>query len=244
MGGEAAGRTRQRQRERDCAPGRVPAAAGHASEGVLRLEQELQSQGIPIRPEAFRPAGILIEEYQQGSEYSAEGIFVDGRTRVLALTAKATTGPPHFIETGHVLPTPLSPEIARAAREQVAAVLVTVGLRWGCLPRQILGCGARRGAATSGSTNSDGGAYPSPIVLGELHVSLGGDYIYVLTQVVIGVELHGSIFDQMLGRRPELGTGTASGAAAVGSSCPRPAGWRLSTTGQQSSETPGSWRGC
>ena len=200
----------------------LPAAARHAREGLLRLEQELQLQGIPVPPGPFQPAGFLIEEFQQGSEYSAEGIFVDGRPRILALTAKATTGPPHFIESGHVLPAPLLPEVAQAAREQVAAALVTVGLRWGVFHVEFWVAPPGSGAATSGSAASDGTADESPIVLGELHVRPGGDYIHVLTRVVTGVQLHGSIFDQMLGRHPEVGTGTASGAAAVRFLMPAP----------------------
>ncbi len=52
----------------------------------------------------------LIEEFAEGKEYSVEFISYKGRHSFLALTEKYTTGAPHFIETGHLEPAPVSEE--------------------------------------------------------------------------------------------------------------------------------------
>ena len=50
----------------------------------------------------------LVEEYAAGQEYSVECISYQGNHRFLALTKKYTTGAPHFIETAHLQPAPVS----------------------------------------------------------------------------------------------------------------------------------------
>lgn len=53
----------------------------------------------------------LIEEFVEGQEYSVEGISYRGEHHILAMTLKYTTGSPHFIETGHMEPAPVSREV-------------------------------------------------------------------------------------------------------------------------------------
>lgn len=47
---------------------------------------------------------LLIEEYIEGEEISVEGIVVNGEFYMFAITDKRTTGIPHFLETGHTIP--------------------------------------------------------------------------------------------------------------------------------------------
>lgn len=47
---------------------------------------------------------LIVEDYIHGDEFSAEGLVVDGRLTLFTLTDKVNTGPPHFYETGHLMP--------------------------------------------------------------------------------------------------------------------------------------------
>ena len=69
--------------------------------------------------EHSRSGEVLIEEFVEGPEYSVETITHGGRTHVVAVTDKITTGVPHFVEVGHSQPSAL-PADARAAVEDAA----------------------------------------------------------------------------------------------------------------------------
>lgn len=51
---------------------------------------------------------VIIEEFVEGKEYSVESISYHGKHNLLAITEKITTGAPHFIETGHNEPAPIT----------------------------------------------------------------------------------------------------------------------------------------
>ena len=70
----------------------------------------------------------LIEEYAEGQEYSVEGITFNGKHHILALTLKYTTGAPHFIETGHLEPAPVSNETFDKVKAAVSHALDTLGI--------------------------------------------------------------------------------------------------------------------
>ncbi|MCL4369188.1 MAG: ATP-grasp domain-containing protein, partial [Actinobacteria bacterium] len=73
---------------------------------------------------AARGGEILVEEFLTGPEISVETISCDGVFRVIAITQKSTSGPPHFVETGHYIPADFDADmvaritsVARAANE-------------------------------------------------------------------------------------------------------------------------------
>jgi biotin carboxylase len=47
---------------------------------------------------------LVVESFIPGEEVSAEAMVVDGKLTLLAITDKINTGPPHFFEIGHVMP--------------------------------------------------------------------------------------------------------------------------------------------
>ena len=51
---------------------------------------------------------LIIEEYVEGPEYSVEAFSYYGQHVIIGVTQKQTTGSPHFIETGHIFPAPIS----------------------------------------------------------------------------------------------------------------------------------------
>lgn len=174
-------------------PAELPQALAHVRAAQAELAAELAAQGMPPAPDS---GAFLVEEFQQGVEYSAEGLFVRGRPVLLAVTGKQTAGPPHFVETGHALPIALDRGSLGALHGTLAGALPALGLRWGVFHVEFW-------------------MHAGRVVLGEVHVRPGGDYIHAMTQHVTGIELHGAVIDQLLGRPLDPAGWRPRGAAAV-----------------------------
>jgi biotin carboxylase len=149
-------------------------------------------------PAAMRPLGrphsFLVETYVEGDEFSAEGVVLDGRPQVLALTRKGKGD--GFVETSHREPAGLDPATAEEAREAVEKALTTVGITHGIFHVEFW-------------TTAEG------VVLGELHDRGGGDFIHALVeQVRPGFRLYGALLDDLLGRAPQPVPPSAGAACA------------------------------
>ncbi|MCF2557798.1 ATP-grasp domain-containing protein [Fournierella massiliensis] len=70
----------------------------------------------------------VVEEYAEGVEYSVECASQGGHHHLLAITRKYTTGAPHFIETGHIEPAPLSPFTVQKVRRVAFHALDSLGI--------------------------------------------------------------------------------------------------------------------
>lgn len=73
---------------------------------------------------------VLVEEYIEGPEVSVEAITNDGRTTILSVTDKMTSGPPEFVELGHAQPSDLTEhraEIEELTRQALRALGLTYG---------------------------------------------------------------------------------------------------------------------
>ncbi|MFD7093561.1 ATP-grasp domain-containing protein [Streptomyces xanthophaeus] len=127
---------------------------------------------------------FLVEEFVEGEEYSAEGLFLDGSPHVLAVTAKRKLPPPHFVEVGHSLPAPLPEAVSAEVAHTVTEALRALKLRFGLFHVEFW-------------LTAEG------IVLGEVHARLAGGYIHrMLAHAVPGLEMFGAVFDDALGRPP------------------------------------------
>ncbi len=73
----------------------------------------------------------LVEEFLTGTEYSVEASSSPAGHRILAITEKATTGAPRFVETGHTLPVRLAAADQAAIADVVTATLDAAGYRYG-----------------------------------------------------------------------------------------------------------------
>ncbi|MDV9173627.1 ATP-grasp domain-containing protein [Streptomyces sp. W16] len=163
---------------------------------AVRLLKDAGGLADAMRELTASDRPFVIEEFVEGAEYSAEGLFLHGQPKVVALTAKETTSAPAFVELGHVVPAPLGPRQAEQARQAVERAVAAVGLTFGLFHAEFWVTG-------------DG------VVLGELHCRPGGDYITVLIERVHpGLEYFGALFDSLFDPEfvPDL---TAHGAAAV-----------------------------
>ncbi|MBN0046134.1 ATP-grasp domain-containing protein [Streptomyces actuosus] len=149
------------------------------SEGVTRIDEPGQLSAAL----AFLPGGgsFIVEEFVEGPEYSAEGVFLDGRPHVLALTSKELLPPPNFFEIEYVIPAILPEDTAREIEEQVVAALTALELRFGQFHVELWWTG--RG-----------------VVLGEIHVRNAGGWIHrMLAHVIPGLEWFGLVYDDVLG---------------------------------------------
>lgn len=81
------------------------------SRGITKLTSE---KGLAEAIENAKAQGFekkaLVEEFAVGQEYSVECVSFKGEHHFLAMTKKYTTGAPHFIETGHLEPAPVTDE--------------------------------------------------------------------------------------------------------------------------------------
>ncbi|MGW1465042.1 ATP-grasp domain-containing protein [Streptomyces sp. NPDC002308] len=174
---------------------------------VVKPRDAMGSAGVSLVETADRlaaaidalpdPGLFLIEEFVHGPEFSVEGIFLEGRPRVLAVTAKDKAQPPFFVEVGHTLPAPLGSKDEARVHESVTAALDALGMRTGAFHVELW-------------------LTPDEVVLGEVHGRFGGDWIHrMLAHAIPGLEMHGLIFDDMLGRPLDASGLTASRGAAV-----------------------------
>lgn len=74
-----------------------------------------------------RPPSILIEQYLDGAEYSAELFF----GKLLGITRKHLSHPPYFVEIGHDFPADLPQPLAAAVQRAMTSALAACGLTWG-----------------------------------------------------------------------------------------------------------------
>jgi biotin carboxylase len=100
----------------------VKPPSGAGSIGVHAVDSALQvTTAWRHTSQSTKTGTVLVEELVQGSEYSVETRSINGRHEVVAVTEKLTTGAPHFVEIGHVIPARIS--------ETTAAVIGTEALR-------------------------------------------------------------------------------------------------------------------
>ena len=79
----------------------------------------------------------MIEEFVEGKEYSVECISFHGKHTLLTITEKITTGAPHFIETGHNEPAPISSEMTDKIRNIVYHALNSLKIKEGASHSEI-----------------------------------------------------------------------------------------------------------
>ncbi|GLY30938.1 ATP-grasp domain-containing protein [Kineosporia sp. NBRC 101731] len=173
--------------------------------GSIGVSQVFDTAGLPAALDLLPgTAPFLVEEFVDGPEYSVEGIFLDGRPVILAVTEKEKVDPPYFVEIAHALPADLPPGRQEEIEHTVTAALRELGLRAGGFHVELW-------------LTRDG------VVLGEVHTRFGGDFIHtMLAHAIPGLELFGQVFDDLLGRRDRPGPLTPTRGAAVRYLAPPP----------------------
>ncbi len=169
------------------------------SRGITKLEspEGLEKAIEEAKGHSFE-AAALVEEFATGQEYSVECISFRGKHTLLAITLKYTTGAPHFIETGHLQPAPLSNDLAQQVQQVVFHALDSLEI-------------------TNGASHSELKiAEDGTIRLIEIGGRMGGDFIGSdLVRLSTGIDFVGGVVDVALGHAPDLTPKDAIGAAAV-----------------------------
>ncbi|WP_328340469.1 ATP-grasp domain-containing protein [Micromonospora sp. NBC_00421] len=112
---------------------------------------------------------LLVEQAVEGSEYSWEALVHEGAVWFSTVTAKATTGPPYFVETGHRTAAPVD-DVTRAAVDGFGrSVLAALGMGSGIVHLEFR-------LADAGAT------------VMEVAVRMPGDYLMDLLGLTYGID--------------------------------------------------------
>jgi biotin carboxylase len=188
---------------------------GSGSDGVRKVTAVAELRdAVEALP---NPGEFLVEEFVGGPEFSVEGVFLRGEPRVFAVTAKEKLPPPYFVEIGHVLPADLPAADTERIEREVLAALRALELTFGLFHVELWL--TERG-----------------VVIGEVHVRVGGGWIHkMLEHAIPGLELYGLVYDDVLGAA-EPGPVIVARAAAARYFAPPP-GRVLSVTGWESASS-------
>ena len=172
------------------------------SRGVTRID----APGNPVSlVEAIKFAfdqgfskSAIVEEFAWGDEFSVEGISWNGEHTILAITRKATTGAPHFIESAHMEPACLTEEVAQVVKASVRHALDTLGVRYGASHSELK-------IAPDGTLR-----------IIEIGARMGGDCIGSdLVPLHTGIDYVRAVADIALGHKPDLEPKSSPKAAAI-----------------------------
>lgn len=158
------------------------------SRGITKLEEP---KNLDNAIESAKECGFikkaLVEEFAEGDEYSVEAISYKGNHKVLAVTKKYTTGAPHFIETGHMEPAELEPDITEKIRNVVNHALDSLGILFGASHSEI-------------KINDKGDIY-----IIEIGGRMGGDLIGShLVRLSTGIDFLKAVISVAMGEEPDL----------------------------------------
>lgn len=153
------------------------------SRAITKVEGEAQLREAidHATKESFEKRAI-VESYLDGQEYSMESISYQGEHTCLAITKKYTTGAPHYIETGHMQPAPLSGELNEKAIRVIHHALDALDIKNGASHAEfriddqgqihIIEIGSRMGGDCIGSH--------------LVPLSTGNDFVKMVIQTAVG----------------------------------------------------------
>lgn len=179
----------------------VKPARGTASEGVSKVTEPDQVEAAVENLRQFQPTGPFVVEQciAPMTEYSVEGVWFGGRPVVIGVTAKRTTGAPHFVETGHTVPVVLPSDLDAEVRDVVSRGLLALGASHGQFHVEVFVQPEQPPGAR--------------VIFGEGHVRAGGDRITQITALA-GVDLDALAVDAIIGRAPETPPRPTAAAAS------------------------------
>lgn len=102
------------------------------SRGVCLIEDEANidtTYDYSIRHSQSKE--LVVEEYMEGPEISVESITIKGRTHVIQITDKITTGAPYFVEMGHMQPSRFCSTMGEAIKRVTIDAVRAIGIEDG-----------------------------------------------------------------------------------------------------------------
>lgn len=148
-------------------------------------------------PAHAAPAVVLAEEFLVGREFSVETLSAEGKHKVLAVTSKHTSGPPHFVEIGHELPAVLGIDEREVITATALRTLEAIGYLWGPAHTEVM--------------LAEDGTRATVI---EVNARQGGGQIWELVELATGFDmLSGGVTALAFGELPPETTALSRGAA-------------------------------
>lgn len=166
------------------------------SRGVVLVNNVSEAfVGFDYSKSVSKSGTVLVEEFLAGPEVSVEIITVNGKSTVLAITDKLTTGAPHFVEMGHSQPSMLPADIQLAVKEIAVMAVEAIGINNSPSHVEII-------------VTKDG---PKLV---ELGARMGGDCITShLVPLSTGVDMINASIELSLGKDPCIASCFNKGAA-------------------------------
>ncbi|MER9964763.1 lyase family protein [Mesorhizobium sp. M0045] len=116
----------------------VKPVSGSGSSGVRLCDSEAaaikafeSATGALLDQVGLRSPDVLIQQYIEGKEYSAEIIAYDGTLHCLGILAKHKGAPPCFVEVGHDFPAPLPERSLQELASFAVSAVSALGLEFG-----------------------------------------------------------------------------------------------------------------
>lgn len=110
---------------------KAPDSCGKRGISIARNENELRA-AIAYSKNYSDSGDILVEQYLEGGkEYSIECLVGGNLTEIIQYTEKDSSGPPHFVESGHHQPAMLSDKMKSRISVAVKDVLRVCGIKCG-----------------------------------------------------------------------------------------------------------------
>jgi biotin carboxylase len=166
---------------------------GNGSLGVFAVDTAEQAEEGWRWVRSAGLGAVLAEERLSGPEFSVETRSVSGRHEALMVTEKFTSGPPHFVEVGHLVP-------ARADVDDLRSEAI----------RALTALGHLDGPAHVEVMLTEDG----PKIV-EVNRRLGGDRIWELLQLSTGVDVLRQVLLDALDPRTDPIGRPAHAAAAI-----------------------------
>lgn len=174
----------------------IKPADSSGSRGVHYLHSRDDLKIIYEYSKSYSTTGeIVVEEYMQGPEVSVESITLNGVTHIIAITDKETSGPPHFVETGHSIQSILAETVKRDIEIVTKKAIHAIGIDNSPSHTEVI------------ITNQG-----AKIV--ELGARLGGDNITSsLVPLATGVDMVGCCIELAINNIPDITSKFSKGSA-------------------------------
>lgn len=161
---------------------------GHGA-SILPVVREAWRLGLsPNPPEVYdrlqafeADDGVPVE----APRVSVETLTVTGAHHVVGMTGQRTSGPPHFLVTGHLHPAPLTGGERRRIGAVVEERLTAVGYR-------------------SGPAHTEVALLPHGPRIVSCRTHLGADRIPLLVEIARGFDMEAAVLTGLLGGRPDV----------------------------------------
>ncbi|MCX8123981.1 MAG: alpha-hydroxy-acid oxidizing protein [Spirochaetes bacterium] len=106
--------------------------------GVMRIDNKNQIADAFAFAKSASPSGeLIIEEFMEGHELSIDAVVFNGEVTFTGIADRIIEYPPHFVETGHTMPSQLPQEIQDSACEVMKAGIKALGIHLGCAKGDI-----------------------------------------------------------------------------------------------------------